>query len=186
MLVLNSERLNLGLSLNYIREWRRWATQIFANVILIWWLLCGRIEGTEGYTLSNDSSFAAMLHKRSPTRRWVLPLKFVPDRKVHKDTMFSASKSHFFEEMFIFHSKHLAGLLSDQLKSWNSLYAHLQEQSLGGEVSVSLALLWLVEAAHPTRLRCFLWASGGRSCHCAQVSRLHSCPFTPKTASAFN
>ncbi len=138
----------------------------YINMVIIVWAY----RGNRRLYISNDSSFAAMLHKRSPTRRWVLPLKFVPDRKVHKDTMFSASKSHFFEEMFIFHSRHLAGLLSDQLKSWNSLYAHLQEQSLGGEVSVSLALLWLVEAAHPTRLRCFLWASGGRSCHCAQVS----------------
>lgn len=98
------------------------------------------------------------------------PPKVCDDRKVHRDAIFSSSKSNFFEEMFIFHSRHLAGLHSDQLKCWNSVCAHLQEQSLGGDVSVSLALLSLVEAAHPTRLRCFLWASGGRSCHCAQVS----------------
>ncbi len=110
-----------------------------------------------------------MLHKRSPTRGWALPLSLWRQESAQGRHIFSF-QSNFFEEMFIFHSRHLAGLLSDQLKCWNSVCAHLQEQSLGGDVSVSLALLWLVEAAHPTRLRCFLWASGGRSCHCAQVS----------------
>lgn len=86
-----------------------------------------------------------MLHKRSPTRRWA----FSPHPPL----------SHFFYQ----------GIwpISSQT-NWNvrivRLCAPLQERSLGGDVSVKLASLWLVKAAHPTRLRCFLWANGGRSC----------------------
>lgn len=84
--------------------------------------------------------------------------------------IFSFQKSLLWRNVPLKKKKNKTDLLLDQLKCRNSVCAHLQEQSLGGDVSVSLALLWLVEAAHPTRLRGFLWASGGRSCQCAQVS----------------
>lgn len=104
-----------------------------------------------------------MLRKGSPTRWWTNPAP------------------HIFSFKFFFHislkkcsfSSQGMWLISSQT-NWNvgivCLCAHLQEQSLGGDVSVKLASLWLVKAAHPTRLRCFLWANGGRSCHSARVS----------------
>lgn len=105
-----------------------------------------------------------MLRKRSPTRWWTNPTPHI--------FRFTKFFFHISLKKCSFSSQGMWPISSQT--SWNveivCLCAHLQEQSLGGDVSVKLASLWLVKAAHPTRLRCFLWANGGRSCHSARVS----------------
>lgn len=98
----------------------------------------------------------------------------LPGGEQTQPAIFSASQS--FSFTFLWRNVHFPlkacgrSPLRPTEKGIVCLCAHLQEQSLGGDVSVKLASLWLVKAAHPTRLRCFLWANGGRSCHSARVS----------------
>lgn len=153
------------MSLNYVRERRRLALCALANEILIWWLLCWR-KGNRRLSFVKWLFISCIAGLQPGGEHFLWSLWQETAQRPHILKLLLSQNNIPLKSFWpiYFQTKWNVGIVCLCVR------AHLQEHNLGGDVSVKLASLWLVEAAHPTRLRCFLWACGGRSCHSSQVS----------------